>query len=75
MKAFRVRGTFLMGRTQQPFTKEVAAADAEEARERVLSDLGSKHRTKRKDIHVDEVSEMSAAEVEDPAVLHLMGME
>lgn len=75
MKAFRVRGTFRMGPQAQPFTKEVAAPTQEEAVERVLSLLGSKHRTKRRDIRIDEVKEIGAEEVSDPAVEHLLGVE
>ncbi len=68
MKAFRVAGEFLMGRTFQPFSLEVAAEDEEAAEERVLSILGSRHRTRRKHIRVREVAEISPADVEDAAV-------
>lgn len=68
MKAYRVAGEFLMGRRFQPFSKEVAAEDEEGAVERVLSVLGSKHRTKRKHVRVREVAEVPPGEVEDPVV-------
>lgn len=73
MKAFRVRGTFLMGRNRHPFTKEVTAENQEVAVERVLSDLGSRHRTKRRDIAVKEVAELSADEVTDTVVADQVG--
>lgn len=75
MKAFRVHGTFRMGRRSQPFTQEVIGGSEAEAVEKVLSLLGSRHRTKRKDIRVDEVTELQAGDAEDPVVAHLMGME
>ncbi|MEE9592090.1 MAG: 50S ribosomal protein L18Ae [Thermoplasmata archaeon] len=68
MKAFRIRGTFLMGRIRQPFSQEVAASSQEEAVQRVYSELGSKHRTRRRDIMIQEVSEVPQDQVEDSAV-------
>lgn len=68
MKAFRVRGKFLMGRTRKRFTQEVAAPDAENAVERVLSTLGSRHRVQRKHIDIDTAEEIPLDEVTNPAV-------
>ena len=48
MKAYKVTGTFLMKDKWQNFAKEVAAEDPAQAKQKVLSDLGSKHRTPRK---------------------------
>lgn len=63
-----------MGRRYQPFAKEVAAKDREEALEKVLSLMGSKHGTKRRDIKVKEVREISAEDVADPVVTYLLGL-
>lgn len=73
MKAFRIRGTFLMGRRRQPFAKEVAGASPEEAVERLLSDLGSRHRAKRRDISIEDVVELTSEDVEDPVVAYRLG--
>ena len=70
MKAFRIRGAFRMGRARQSFTQEVAAETQEEAVERVLSELGSRHRAKRRDIAVEEVVEVPREEVENSVVLY-----
>lgn len=70
MKAFRVSGEFLMGRTFQPFAQEVAAADEAAAVERVLSVLGSRHRTRRKHIRIREVVVIPPEELENAAVAH-----
>ncbi len=74
MKAFRVTGQFLMGGSFQAFSKEVAAKDEEEAVERVVSILGSKHRTRRKDIKIERVTEIPSEEVVDPVVNYLLRM-
>jgi ribosomal protein L20A (L18A) len=57
-----------MGRVWQVYVKEVAADDETGARERVLSVLGSQHRTPRKYIEIAEVREVPEAEIEDHAV-------
>ena len=44
MKAFKVTGTFLMGRKMQPFSIEVASKDEAGAKESTYTILGSKHR-------------------------------
>ncbi|MEW5936359.1 MAG: 50S ribosomal protein L18Ae [Candidatus Thermoplasmatota archaeon] len=68
MKAFRVCGTFLMKPEWQRFAKEVAADDKEDAMEIALSDIGSRHRVKRRDIKIEEVVEIPFEEIESPTV-------
>jgi len=75
MKAFRVKGKFIMGKSimsknWQRFTKEVASLNKEEAKERVYSDLGSKHRVKRRNIKVEEIEEIAEDEITNPLVKH-----
>lgn len=73
MKAFSVRGRFAAPRGWQTFAKEVAADSPDGAREHVLSDLGSKHRVKRRRIEILEVQEIAASDVTDPVVRHRIG--
>ncbi len=68
MKAFRISGRFRMGRTWQPFSKEVAAADEAAAREKLLSVLGSQHGVARKYVAIAQVSEVPTDQVKDHAV-------
>lgn len=73
MKAFRVKGKFIMGKSimsknWQRFTKEVASLNKEEAKERVYSDLGSKHRVKRRSIKVEEIEEIAEDEITNSRV-------
>jgi large subunit ribosomal protein LX len=75
MKAFRVKGKFIMGKSimsknWQRFTKEVASLNKEEAKERVYSDLGSKHRVKRRSIKVEEIEEIAEDEITNSMVKH-----
>ena len=73
MKAFKVTGSFRMGRKPSPFAKEVAAADKKAAEEVVLSDLGSKHKVKRYDITIDKVTELKSDDVRDLSVRFKIG--
>lgn len=73
MKAFRVKGKFIMGKSimsknWQRFTKEVASLNKEEAKERIYSDLGSKHRVKRRSIKVEEIEEIAEDEITNSRV-------
>ncbi|MGQ9583546.1 MAG: 50S ribosomal protein L18Ae [Thermoplasmatota archaeon] len=68
MRAFRVAGRFKMGRRVQPFSMEVASDEREGVEERVLKELGSRHRTKRRDIRIERVEELSPESVSSLAV-------
>jgi len=78
MKAFQAIGSYNASRgsyrtINQAFKIEVAADNEEAAREKVLSDLGSKHRVKRANVNFTEVSALDAANVTDPVVKHQIG--
>jgi large subunit ribosomal protein LX len=73
MKAFKVTGSFKMGRLSQSFTKEVLSNDKKGAEEFILSDLGSKHKVKRYDIHITDVKELKPDEVTDSIISFKLG--
>jgi large subunit ribosomal protein LX len=60
-QSYRVEGTFQMDMEWRPYAKVVAAPNEEQARERVYTLLGSKHRLKRREIRVAKV-ELSEGE-------------
>ncbi len=68
MRAFRVVGRFKMGGRFVPFTMELAAEGRDGVEERVMKELGSKHRAKRRDIAIERVEELALESVSDPAV-------
>jgi large subunit ribosomal protein LX len=70
MKAFRIKGMFQMGDKWQDFTKEIEGTDESIVREQILSRLGSKHRVKRTQIRILEVTEIKANEVTDPITIY-----
>lgn len=73
MEAFLVRGTFRAARRWTKFAKEIAAANADDAVERVMSDLGSKHRLRRASIKISGVTPIPPDQVRDPVVRYRVG--
>lgn len=68
MKPYRVSGEFQMGQHMQPFTLETLAESAEDAEEWALSVLGSKHRVRRTQVEIDDVTQPDPDEVQDATV-------
>ncbi|MDR0523941.1 MAG: 50S ribosomal protein L18a [Candidatus Methanoplasma sp.] len=73
MKAFRVNGSYADPRKRQVFSIELSAEDEASVRERALSTLGSKHRLKRWEIDIAEVTELTADQVTNPTVKYEIG--
>jgi large subunit ribosomal protein LX len=68
LKAYRVKGTFKMGDFKSPFNREIEAKEQKDAREKILSLLGSEHRCKRQYIKIDAIVELTLDEIEDPLI-------
>jgi large subunit ribosomal protein LX len=68
MKAYRVKGEFLMGGVYSPFNREIEAMDQDDAREKMMSLIGSEHRCKRNKIRVEAITEIPLEEVEDQLI-------
>ena len=73
MKGFRVKGSFKDVRKRQDFTVEIAAEDADAAKEKILSNLGSRHKLKRWEISIDELVELAPADITDRLVEYEVG--
>jgi large subunit ribosomal protein LX len=76
MKGFRVKGSFADKRAKngrQVFTIEIAAEDEASAKEQTVSTMGSKHKLKRWEIAIDEISELAADQVESHVVKYKIG--
>ncbi|MCS7105501.1 MAG: 50S ribosomal protein L18Ae [Thermofilaceae archaeon] len=74
VRIYRVSGLMNLHRLgrKQNFSIVVTALKAEHAIERVLSELGSRHKLKRTDIVIKEVKEISEEEVNKTEVLNLI---
>ena len=73
MKGFRAKGSFKDTRNMQVFTVEVAAENEDAAKEKVLSNLGSRHKLKRWEITIDEVKELAPGDITDRLVEYEVG--
>jgi len=79
VKIFRVKGRMLLSHDRFPewrnFTIYVRALKPEHALERVYSELGSRHKLRRRHIKIEEVKEVPLEEVEDLAIIRLSQLE
>jgi large subunit ribosomal protein LX len=71
VKIFRITGKIDKPNWKTSFKKEVRALKPEDAVEKIYKELGSKHRTKRFQIKVLEVKEISPEEVTNPIIKKL----
>lgn len=69
MQIYRIKGWFKQGLFKQKFTRDILAATEAQAREKILSEVGSRHKLTRNAVHIDEVTEVKAEDVTDPRVL------
>lgn len=68
LKVFRVSGEINKPNLKTPFYKEVLAAKADHAVEKVYAEIGSKHRVKRFQLKISKVEEISVDEIENPII-------
>jgi large subunit ribosomal protein LX len=73
--AWSVTGTYRKNKHTFKFEKELIGAKESLIRERILSDLGSRHRIKRRDIDVSEIRELKPAEVKSLELRRRLGVE
>lgn len=64
-RIFRVEGSFKQRLWKQKFKKEIIGFSERQVLEKVLSDIGSKHRVKRYMIKIEKIEEISPEEVRD----------
>ncbi|MEM2999733.1 MAG: 50S ribosomal protein L18Ae [Candidatus Bathyarchaeia archaeon] len=75
MKVFRVTGEIRKPNLKTPFVKEMLAAKAEHAIEKVYAEIGSKHRVKRHHIKILSVDEVAPAEIKNPVLKRIVAGE
>ena len=59
-----------LGRHRPPFPPAPPAANSDAAAEHVYSILGSRHRMKRRSIHIDTADEIDPRTSTEPSILH-----
>ncbi len=77
VKIYRVCGQMFLYRVSEwrKFTVEVLATKPEHAVERVLSELGSRHKIKRKHIRIEKVEEANEDEAKNALIKELLKLD
>jgi len=71
VKIFRIRGQAKLHLFTMGFEKEIRALKVEDALDKLYTELGSKHRLKRKQIKIFDVKEITPSEANDPLIKRL----
>ena len=74
-KIWRASGVYKKMRRTFRFNRELLAEKDSHVREKILSELGSRHRVKRKDITINEVKEIKPEEVTNIDLRKILGLE
>lgn len=74
-KVWRATGEYRKKRRIFTFSKEMIALKEDHVRERLYSEIGSRHRVKRKDIDIQNIVEIKPEEVVDLDLRRILGVE
>ena len=74
-KIWRATGQYRKERRTYTFTFEMLALKEEHVREHVYSEIGSRHRVKRRQLEFEEVKEIQPSEVTDVDLRKTLGLE
>lgn len=74
-KVWRVTGEYTKKKRTFTFRKEMIALKESHVRERIFSDLGSRHRVKRREIEIQTVEEIKPEEATDLELRRVLGVE
>ncbi|DAC61562.1 MAG: 50S ribosomal protein L18Ae [Candidatus Thalassarchaeaceae archaeon] len=69
MKVYRAVGFFRQGKTNQDFSMDLVAPDEDGAREKIMSNFGSRHGAKRREITIQSLETIDPSESSAPVVL------
>jgi ribosomal protein L20A (L18A) len=61
-QAWQVEGDFQMGRVRQAYRIQVVALDEAAAREQTYAEMGSRHGVKRREVVINKVGRLAAAD-------------
>ena len=74
-KIWRASGDYKKMKRTFTFSRELLGEKEAHIREKVLSELGSRHRVKRREINIVEIKEIKPEEVTDLDLRRLLGLE
>ena len=74
-KIWLASGEYLKNKRKFIFSRELLGEKEVHVREKILSELGSRHRVKRKMITISEIKEIKPEEVKNLELRHILGLE
>jgi large subunit ribosomal protein LX len=74
-KIWRASGEYIKKNRKFTFTREILGDKETHVREKILSELGSRHRVRRKHITINEVKELKPEEVTNLDLRRILGLE
>ena len=74
-KIWRASGDYKKKKRKFTFSRELLGEKEAHIREKILSELGSRHRVKRKEINITEIKEIKPEEVTDLDLRKILGLE
>ena len=74
-KIWLASGEYKKKKRRFRFTRELLGEKEEHIREKILSELGSRHRVKRREITISEVKEIKPEEVQSLELRKFLGLE
>ncbi len=74
-KIWRASGAYKKNKRNFTFNRELLAEKESHVREKILSELGSRHRVKRREIEITEIKEIKPEEVQNLDLRKLLGLE
>ncbi len=74
-KIWRASGAYKKKKRNFTFSRELLAEKESHVREKILSELGSRHRVKRREIEIEEIKEIKPEEVQNLDLRKLLGLE
>ena len=79
VKVYRITGRMMLAHDKLPewrkFSIEATAVKPEHAVEKILSELGSRHKLRRKHIVIEKIEEIPLENVENPQIRLLLQMK
>ncbi len=74
-KIWRASGEYKKKRRKFVFSRELLGEKEAHVRERILSELGSRHKVKRREITITEIKEIKPEEITDLDLRKYLGLE
>ena len=75
LKIWLASGEYMKNKEKFTFSRELLGEKEAHVREKILSELGSRHRVKRREITISEIKEIKPEEVQSLDLRKFLGLE